>query len=264
MLSVVVEEDNYPVRKGLVHCIKEHLPLFEVVGEAADGVSGQETILQLRPEIVLTDIRLPGISGLKLIDEVQKVYNPRFIVISGYSEFEYAREALRLGVLAYLTKPINETELASTLRNAASHICGNSFVNIASILRLPPDDPNAQKQRLSGRKQSYHVQQALQHIHIHFAEYESVSDIAEALGLSASYLGKLFKDEMTFTIHEYRMNYRIAKAVEMMANPQYKIYEVARRVGIENQRYFSHLFKRSMGMTPNEYRNALSCLKSDK
>ena len=101
------------------------------------------------------------------------------------------------------------------------------------------------------------MEQTIRYIHAHFAENLGLSDIAEALNISESYLGRIFKEQTSFTIHEYRTNYRIDQAARMLADPRYKIYEVAKGVGIENPRYFSNLFKQNMGVTPMEYRRAL-------
>ncbi|MCI8418199.1 MAG: response regulator [Lachnospiraceae bacterium] len=255
MYSIMVVEDNFPVRKGLIQNIKLGLPEFQVVGEASDGISGKELALSLRPEILLTDIRLPGISGLKMIREIREIYTPQVVVISGYSEFEYAREALSLGVLAYLVKPIDEEELESTLKHAASCICSARSLQ-TPVAPLRPD-ATGEIAKKGASMQAYYVEQTIRYIHEHFAENLGLSDMAEALRISESYLSRIFKEQTSFTINEYRTSYRIAQAARMLADPGYKIYEVARGVGIENSRYFSNLFKQNMGVTPMEYRRAL-------
>lgn len=264
MFSIMVVEDNSMVRRGLIYHIRENMPWLEVVAEAADGACGMEQALHHRPEIILTDIRLPGVSGLEMIEEIQKTYSPQVVVISGYTEFEYARYALRLGVIAYLVKPIDENELESTLHHAVAKICvqhslpGSDKGNVSTKqLRQPFRDEKYNSMQL------WYVDQALEYIHSHYAENVGIAEIARALNISESYLSKIFKDVTSFSLHEYRSNYRISCAAKLLSQPQYKIYEVAKMVGIDDQRYFSNLFKRSMGLTPMEYRNAILVEQSE-
>lgn len=261
MLSIVVAEDNVPIRKGLIHSITHHTPWFDFVGEAENGLEGKEIILDHRPEIILTDIRLPGISGLQMIREIQTVYTPQVIVISGYSEFEYAREALTLGVLAYLVKPIDEEELFEALRLAALKIYDSRGLDNSFFQTVFPVSPSGNTNEPSAKGNelhTYYANQAIQYIHRHFSEGNlSVADIARALNISESYLSRLFKEQTSCTVSEYRTNYCIVQAARLLEDPKHKIYEVAQLVGIGNQRYFSTLFKQKMGLTPMEYRNAI-------
>ena len=257
----MVVEDNSPVRKGLIYNIRSRMPWLNMIGEAPDGISGYQLAAERRPQIILTDIRLPGLSGLKMIKELQKLYHPQVVVISGYTEFEYAREALGLGVMAYLVKPIDEDELESTLRHAAARICDQQDISPG----IPPAHPVAadagrSKDVMDEKDESmqmWYVNQTIAYIHEHYAENQSVAEIAHAFRISESHLNRLFKEQTSFTIHEYRSSYRISRAAELLAQPQYKIHEIAKAIGIENQRYFSNLFKKSMGVSPMEYRNAI-------
>lgn len=258
MFSLMVVEDNPTVRRGLIYNIRKNMPWLEVVAEAADGVSGTELALTQRPEIILTDIRLPGISGLEMIESVQRSYSPQVVVISGYTEFEYARHALRLGVMAYLVKPIDEEELKTALHHAVARICVQRNLPEPESRRVLKKQPHQTiKDERDNSMQRWYVDQALEHIHSHYSENTSVAEIAQALNISESYLSKLFKEQTSFSLHEYRSNYRISCAAKLLTQPQYKIYEIAKAVGIDDQRYFSSLFKRSMGLTPMEYRNAI-------
>jgi len=96
---------------------------FQIVGDASDGEDAYKAILALKPDLVLTDIRMPVFSGLELIKRVIPVLPEcRFIIFSGYSDFEYAHEAIRYGVKSYLLKPIGETDLANAVENVKNEI----------------------------------------------------------------------------------------------------------------------------------------------
>lgn len=116
MHSLVVIDDEYLVVEGIKAMVDRRKMNYKVVGCAYDGISGLDTIRDKQPDLVITDIRIPGLDGLSLI-EAAKEFCPKtlFVVISGYAEFEYARRALCLGVKGYIDKPISIQALQTTL-----------------------------------------------------------------------------------------------------------------------------------------------------
>lgn len=252
MFSLIIVEDSTLLRHGLVHSISQNLPWIDIIGEAEDAIQGKAMILERRPEIVLTDIRLPGMTGLQMLQEVMQVYKPQMVVVSGYSEFEYCREALSLGVLAYIVKPIDEKELEDSLKYAASKLLDSRHIDKGLLYT------GKQKGAASGGKgaaKAHYVNQVIRFIHSSYAEDISVSGIAKRLNISEDYLGRIFKEGTSFSISEYRNNYRVARASQMLSRADMAINEIARSVGIENQHYFSQLFKQKMGVTPTQYRD---------
>ena len=94
---------------------------MEIAGEAGDGITALEMVRQLKPDVVITDIRMPGMNGMDLIRHVREEQIPvEFVIISGYSEFEYARSAIQYGVSDYLLKPIKKDELNDVLAKLES------------------------------------------------------------------------------------------------------------------------------------------------
>lgn len=123
MNRVVVIDDEYIVVQGIKAMIAREKMNFEVVGSGLNGVEGLQVIMEQKPDLVITDIRMPGMDGLSLI-EAAKIYIPGgvFVVISGYQEFEYARKALELGVKGYIDKPITIEKIKETLSMAEKEI----------------------------------------------------------------------------------------------------------------------------------------------
>lgn len=120
MLNILITDDE----RGIIQLIKNLIdPLVvdvRVVGEAANGTEAYQKIEQLHPDVVITDIRMPGMSGLQLIEKVNREYPEiAFIIISGYPEFEYAQTALKFGTSDYLLKPIKKAELNGALLRLA-------------------------------------------------------------------------------------------------------------------------------------------------
>jgi two-component system response regulator YesN len=111
-VKVVIAEDKPLILRNIREKILRSAPDIEVVGEATDGQSALALIEALRPDIVFTDIRMPVIDGLQLIARVRET-NPglHFVIISGYDEFEYARQAMKLNVSDYLLKPVRQEEI---------------------------------------------------------------------------------------------------------------------------------------------------------
>lgn len=120
-LKVVIVEDNPTTVLSLVKTIDWDVMKCEVAGTVGDGESGGVMIRQLKPDIVLTDIRMPVKSGLDMIADVREdVPDCRFVIITGYDEFQYASQAIKLGVFDYLLKPIDNEEVMRTVRRAAA------------------------------------------------------------------------------------------------------------------------------------------------
>lgn len=116
MLKVLIADDEIKVSQLILHLIHWEDFGMEVIGTVNDGIEACETILEKRPDIVITDIRMPGMDGIELVESVTKeIENIFFIIISGYSQFEYARQAVKLGVEDYLLKPIKKKELEAVL-----------------------------------------------------------------------------------------------------------------------------------------------------
>lgn len=112
MIKTVIVDDEPWVCKVIEKLVNWEALGFEIVGEAHDGDGAFEMIMTQKPELVLTDIRMAGMDGLTLIQQVRASgLKTEFIVISGHSDFEYAKEALKFGVLGYLLKPIEQEEL---------------------------------------------------------------------------------------------------------------------------------------------------------
>ncbi|MDO4648921.1 MAG: response regulator, partial [Eubacteriales bacterium] len=116
MYRLVVIDDEFMVVEGIKAMIaRQHLN-YEVTGAAYNGIDGLALVQEQKPDLVITDIRIPGLDGLSLIEAAREFCpDTTFVVISGYTEFEYARRALALGVRGYIDKPISMEKLKSVL-----------------------------------------------------------------------------------------------------------------------------------------------------
>ena len=124
LYKVLIVEDEVFMREGLKNLIDWRSLGFEIVGEAEDGVTAFEFLKKMRVDVLISDIKIPLLSGLDLIEKVKKELKnpPEVIIISGYADFEYAKKAIQHGVVNYILKPIEEEELVDTLLKIKSKL----------------------------------------------------------------------------------------------------------------------------------------------
>ena len=122
-MRIVIVEDEPRIREGLARLVGKIKSEYRIVGEAGDGLEGARMIAELRPELVITDVRMPELDGLEMLERLREdAVEVKAIVLSAYSEFSYAREAIKLGVSEYLLKPINVGDLTQALKNIDDRI----------------------------------------------------------------------------------------------------------------------------------------------
>ena len=116
-MKIVIVEDEIRIREGLMKLLERIDQNYQVVGEAENGKAGLELILDSKPDLVITDVQMPIMDGLEMLRCLQeKQPLPKVIILSAYSEFSYAQQAIKLGVSEYLIKPIMVNELTQALR----------------------------------------------------------------------------------------------------------------------------------------------------
>lgn len=119
MWKVLLADDEAVIVKGLRRLIDWAALGIELVGEATDGLMAAQLLEQTGPDLVISDIRMPGLSGLELMERARKgARSPKFIFVSGYEEFEYVRQALTGGAVDYLLKPVSAAALEQAVRKA--------------------------------------------------------------------------------------------------------------------------------------------------
>lgn len=246
MMKVLIVEDEYLTRRGMVEMTDWRGMGCEVIGEAANGEEGLEKIIKLKPDVVVTDIRMPKLTGIEMITEAQKYTgNINYIIVTAYGEFEYAVSAVRLGVADYLLKPFKDEDLQKVIMQIENRRNGRLNDNYIELINLPDT------------VFSPFVEQAIEYVASNYNEDFSIADVAESLEVSEGHLSRIFKKETSYTFFSYLRRFRVERAMVLLTTPQLKIYEISELVGYPNHTYFNTIFKKYVGMTPTEFREKI-------
>jgi len=117
LLKLIIADDERIIRETISHLIDWNSLGIELIGSCSDGIEAYNMILDESPDIVMTDIRMPGLSGLELVERIsQTCLNTQFILLSGFGEFEYAKTAMKYKVHHYLLKPCNEEQIIESMK----------------------------------------------------------------------------------------------------------------------------------------------------
>lgn len=261
MIGIVIVEDEAYIRKGMVLTTPWEEMGCEIIGEAKDGEEGYNLITKLNPEIVITDVSMPNMDGIAMIKKLEGQVDVEFIIISGYNDFNFAQQAIKLGVKDYLLKPIDDDDFNATLTKVKKvveekrELAKQQEKNLLTEKgKIELDNKDAYN-NYDGRRK--YVTKAIKWIEDHYHEVSSISDVAKELDISESYLSRLFKTYMGYTFVEYLTDYRIKIAIQLLKDHTIKVYEVSEKVGYNDPRYFGILFKKKMGVTPMVYKNNL-------
>ncbi len=253
MLKSIVVEDEPAARRELVVLTPWDDLGIVCSGEASDGIEALELTKRLQPDIILTDIRMPRMDGISYIrtvaESVEPAAFPEFIILSGYSEFEYARTAMMLGVDEYLLKPVEDIALRAAILRATARIEERTERAQTERNFFHEYDPAS-----SASGSSNLIDSAVRLIKSHYIQGISIEEAAAGLKISAGHLSRIFKQETGYTFVDYLMYIRIRRAIELLRDPTIKVYEVADLVGYSDARYFGQVFKKITGLTPREFK----------
>lgn len=243
MIKVLVVEDEEMIRKGIVLTVNWEALDCKVVGEAANGLEGLEAVKRLNPELIITDIKMPQMDGIEMLQKLREMgNNTHVIILSAYDTFSYAQSALRLGAVDYLLKPFHDGDLERAVTLVHEKLYPNSKTKILLVKEGP---------------KSNYVREAMDYIRMHFNDPGiCISSIAEHLNISEGYLSHTFKKETGLSPLNYLTQYRIQQAMQMLEDCRIRVYEVAEKVGYQDIAYFSSTFKKLTGMSPSDYQNA--------
>ncbi|MGN0658400.1 MAG: helix-turn-helix domain-containing protein [Emergencia sp.] len=238
-LRVLLVDDEIMIREGFKRLFDWEAHGCEVAGEAADGMEALAQIDLLHPDIVIMDINIPIMSGLKVI-QLSRIKHPEtaFIIVSGYDDFNFCREALRLQITDYILKPVNYEEFGTCIDN----------------LKISMFQRHADAEAESGEQEERVITGITRYLQEHLSEEVSLSVLAEQFHLNPQYISQLFRNEIGVNFLTYLTSIRMEKAKKLLLSTSLSIAEIAERSGYGDYRVFTKVFKKSEGVTPSQYR----------
>lgn len=256
MFRMIIVDDEAEMARMIRDLIDWTSLGIEVVDVCSDGAAGLQAIMLHHPDIVITDVCMPQMSGIELIKKATDAgCSVKFVIVSAFAEFEYARDAMQYGVKHYLIKPCSEGQILSAVNEVIVDMMQESARK--SLVAKNRDSS-------SERERNYFSPQIESVLRICD---ENISDPGLSLKwisenkvfANPDYLSRRFLQETGHKFKEYLVSLRISKAKELMLNRNNaSVMDIAEKVGFgDNPQYFSSVFKKNTGMSPYEYKRNL-------
>ncbi|MFS0862024.1 response regulator [Fredinandcohnia sp. 179-A 10B2 NHS] len=253
MYKLMITEDEPLVRAGLKQYFDwESLGVCAIV-EAENGKEGMEVALRERPDLVITDIRMPEMDGLEMIEKLrEELPDTVFIVLTGYSEFSYAQKAIRYGgVHDYLVKPLEYEESLTAVTNCIKKLeqrklDANQTKNESSI---PVDTTDLNDFQLFNKIETF--------IRENIDQELTLNTVAEHFFYNPSYLSRLFKTKLNKNYMTFVSEIRVQFAKECLSQSRYSVTDVSKLCGYKSYKHFVKIFKSVSQLTPTEYRKKI-------
>ena len=243
MYKVLIVDDEPVIAEGLKKIVDWEKYNCVVAGTASSGKEGLAMVEKCQPDILFTDIRMPGMDGLTMLAALRSEHkNLQVIILTGYRDFDYAREALNLGVFRYLVKPSKMKELDEAMESISERL--------SSTADSQQDDPDSDNTSAN----NFIVKQAINYMEQHYREKLQLTDVAEKVYVSHWHLSKLLNSTGK-SFSDLLNEIRIENAKELMEDSSLHIADISERVGFADTAHFSRVFKKYTGMSANEYRN---------
>lgn len=300
--KVLLVDDNQLLLQSLTQTVEWESAGCRVCAVARNAVEALAQIALNPPDVVITDIKMPGMSGIDFAGQVKSILpGCGIIIITGYQQFEYAQAALRLGAADILLKPVRNADVIKALKKALKdrpetgepvsgfQLAGDNVERLrqiaVDIVRLlgsyhpneaqtytdavrkieemtgKADITDYLEDTLRGFRSSLvrsegHpvVEKLLEYIQVGYNEDISLSSAAEKFKISQGYLSRLIKAETGRSFTELLLEKRMEKAKALLRNADMRATQVAAEVGYEDYAYFYQVFRRVVGISPNEYR----------
>ena len=232
-MKVLIADDEKYVRLELHALLEELIQQVKII-EVENGSQLRSRLEREDYNIAFIDIKMPGPSGLDVLHDFKDLHKKTVLVIlTGYSDFDYARKAISIGVSEYMLKPVTKNELSAFLKN---------IIPSLQILNMEDDQGD---NRL--------IRNAEKLIYKRYKEQIGVAQIADELNVSPNYLSSQFKKLKNQTLTSYITDLRMKTAMEMLKLPGVSIKSVSENLGYQSSRHFARLFRDKYNCSPSEF-----------
>jgi len=250
VIKLMIVEDEPLERMALRKMIQRLAYDIEVVEDARNGEEAIRKVKLLRPQILLMDIRMPEKNGLEAQEQIIRSFpHMKTIILTAYSDFQYAREALQHGVIDYLLKPVPPQNLKTALDKA-----------IGSLQQEVSAEPVV---TAADKAEVDLIDNALKYIHQHIKKDINLADVAGHIHLNPQYFSRLFKSRTGANFTEYVSRQKIDRAKDLLKNTNMPVYRIAIDLGFSDAAYFSRVFFKFEHETPLQYKKKTEDLVKD-
>ena len=240
-IKLLIADDEDTIRNGIAKYIQLHTDRFDKIYLASNGQEAVDIIFRDKPDIMFLDVQMPLMDGIEVMQEARRAdILPYTMILSGYDEFRYCQQALRLGAKEYLLKPVRSSDILQMVNRAADELFGTH----EDVKFEPTEEKN------------HLVELAKEYVEEHYYENLMLADVAQKVGISAGYLSTLFQRQLSKGFVDYLNAIRIEHACTYLQQNYLKTYEIAYKVGFKDEKYFSKVFKKLKGQSPSEYRKS--------
>ena len=254
MYQVFLVDDESLIVEGLKRVVDWGKYGCAVCGTATDGKTGLAEIRRLKPDILFTDICMPEMDGLAMIAALKSEFpDLQITILTGYHDFSYAQQAIRLGVTRLLTKPSRMDEIQEAIQAMLQNLRAAEQSEPA-----PGGDEDETQEPGSG---SFVVRQALGYMDQNYAEKLTLQDVADHCYVSQWHLSKLLNKHTGKSFYELLNAVRIREAKRLLKDPKLRVSDISEQVGYTDPGHFCRTFKKLEGVSANEYRNSLNRTK---
>lgn len=271
-VNLLIVEDEQALRNGLASLPWKKDGIF-MLPPAKNGLVALEQAESTRIDILLTDIRMPGASGIEVAERVRHLYPmSEILFLSGYGEFEYAQQAITLQASHYILKPSNPKDIISAVNQAKDRLLSHREAD-TSYQKLQQEVEQLSKVVVTSRMvdQQYaeelpcdeDIVKIVGYIGEHYREQITLVSLAEAFHFNSVYLSRFIKKKSGHTFTELLTSTRMYHAALLLQETTLKNGEICDRIGMGDERYFGQVFQKAYGMTPHEYRKRKRRMNQD-
>lgn len=260
-IRLLIAEDEHMLRNGLASLdwAGQGITLLPT---AQNGLQAVEIATENAVDILMTDIRMPGLSGMEVAEFVRDRYpDAEILFLSGYEEFEYAQKAISLHANNYILKPAMPQDVRKAVGAARDKILAcrtrdetarrmrmelQNLSKVASVAQKPADEV--------GMPTEEEITQVVSYIRSHYQESLNLATLAEEFHFNPVYLSRMIKKKSGYTFTELLTGTRMYHAARLLRETVLKNGEICARIGMADERYFSQVFQRTYGLSPQQYR----------
>lgn len=247
MYTMLVVDDENEIRNGFCNLFPWSEIDFTIVADFSSAQEADQYLQQNKVDVIVTDIRMMGMSGLELIEnESRRHPDTCLIVLSGYRDFDYAQQAMRFGVRHYLVKPIKYAQIIEVFKQIHSELDVRQA-------KPPAEEKQPAAEPADSEKDNPTIEKIREFIQAHYRDV-TLESTAQYIRMNPYYLSTFFHQHTGEKFIDYLTSIRMKEAARLLSQSAMRVQDIAHQVGYSTANSFSRSFRLIYGMTPREYR----------